>query len=113
VGDILLFKDTGGQVDVASLVSFVTDETTGERNRRAERGYPHYIDERYKGVAAQVINRDQVYGIHTGNNRWFGAVVLFANTTLGRLTLLLIPTILIFFYDPIMKFFRSFSEEKA
>ncbi len=112
-GDILLFKDSGGQVDVASLVSFVTDETTGERTGELNVDILNYVDERYKGVAAQVINRDQVYGIHTSNNRWFGAVVLFANTTLGRLTLLLIPTILIFFYDPIMKFFRSFSEEKA
>ncbi|MCE5344237.1 MAG: hypothetical protein LLF96_11735 [Eubacteriales bacterium] len=113
VGDVLLFKDMSGQVDVASLVAFTTDEVTGELTGQMKVDILNYIDERYRGVAAQVIDRSQVYGVHVSNNRWFGAIVLFANTTLGRLVLLLIPTFLIFFYDPIIKMFRNLTEEKA
>ncbi len=113
VGDVLLFKDMSGQVDVASLVEFAKDESTGELTGQLKVDILNYIDERYRGVAAQTIERSQVYGIHVSNNRWFGAIVLFANTTLGRLVLLLIPTFLIFFYDQILKMFRGLSEEKA
>ena len=112
IGDILLFKDMSGAVNVASLTAYQTDDTTGERTGMLETDVLNYVDERYRGMAAQSVSREQVYGIHTSNNRWLGAVVLFANTILGRLILLLIPTFLIFFYEPILRFFRSLSKEK-
>ncbi len=112
-GEILLFKDDAGTVCVASLLEYVTDEATGEKNGSLQVDILNYVDERYRGMAAQTIHREQVYGVHTGNNRWFGAVILFANTILGRLILLLIPTFLIFFYEPMMRFFRSISQEKS
>ena len=112
VGDILLFKDLSGAVNVASLTAFQMDENTGELTGLIETDVLNYIDDRYRGMAAQTIEREQVYAIHTGNNRWLGAIILFANTILGRLILLLIPTFLIFFYDPIIRFFRSLSKEK-
>jgi len=113
IGDILLFKDDAGTVDVASLKTFVVDEETGLANGELDVDILNYPDERFEGMVSQTINRSQVYGVHTGNNRWFGAVILFANTTLGRLLLLLIPAFLIFFYDQIVSFFRGISGEKG
>jgi len=111
-GDVLLFKDAAGTVNVASLLEFVTDEATGEKTGAMQVDILNYVDDRYRGMAAQQVHRDQVYGVHTSNNRWFGAVILFANTILGRLVLLLIPTFLIFFYEPLIRFFRSLSQER-
>src|SRR5690606_4343807 len=76
IGDILLFKDMSGAVNVASLTAYQTDDTTGERTGMLETDVLNYVDERYRGMAAQSVSREQVYGIHTSNNRWLGAVVL-------------------------------------
>lgn len=111
-GQILLFKDLAGVVNVAELTGFEMDEESGEETGRLETDVSNYVDERYRGMAAQTIGREQVYAVHDYNNRWLGAVILFANTILGRLILLLIPTILIFFYDPIVKFFREMTKEQ-
>ncbi len=111
VGQILLFKDLAGVVNVAALTGYERDEETAELTGRLETDVTNYIDERYRGLASQTIERSQVYAVHDYNNRWLGAVILFANTILGRLILLLIPTVLIFFYDPIMKFFRGITKE--
>ena len=113
VGDVLLFKDSAGAVGVAQLQEVVTDEATRVPTGDLKVDILNYTDERYKGMAAQTVSRQLVYGLHTGNNRWFGAVILFANTTLGRLILLLIPTFLIFFYEPIVDFFRAITKEKV
>lgn len=60
------------------------------------------------------IEAEQIYGVFSGRSRWLGAIVLFANSFFGRLLLLLIPAVLIFFYKPIIRFFGLFSKaEKA
>ena len=112
IGDILLFKDNADTVNVSALTEYVVDEETGEETGDLAVDILYYADDRYRGMAAQTISRDQVYGVHIGNNRWFGAIVLFANTIIGRLILLLIPTFLIFFYEPIVNFFRTITQEK-
>ena len=112
IGDILLYKDIADTVNVGILTGFVVDEETNERTGELETDIIYYADERYRGMAAQTVDREGVYGVHTGNNRWFGAIVLFANTIIGRLVLLLIPTFLIFFYDPIVNFFKTITKEK-
>ena len=112
IGDIILFKDSAGDVNVGELISFVTDPDTFEETGELLTDILYYADERYRGMAEQTVSRDLVYGIHTGNNRWFGAIVLFANTILGRLILLMIPTFLIFFYEPIVNFFKAITKEK-
>lgn len=113
IGDILLYKDNTGSVSVGQLTGFAVDPDTGEKTGELETDILYYADERYRGMAAQVVPRDQVYGVHTSNNRWFGAIVLFANTIIGRLILLLIPTFLIFFYEPIVGFFKTITKEKV
>ena len=112
VGDVLLFKDLAGVVNVAELTGYETDELTNEPTGRLETDVSNYVDERYRGLAAQTIDRGQVYAVHDYNNRWLGAIILFANTILGRLIFLLIPTIMIFFYEPVTKFFRNISKEQ-
>ncbi len=111
LGDVLLFKDLSGGVNVASLIGYESDELTGQPTGRLVTDVSNYVDEAYRGLAAQTVNRDQVYAVHDYNNRWLGALILFANTMLGRMVLLLIPTILIFFYDPIVRFFKNVSKE--
>lgn len=112
VGDVLLFKDLAGVVNVAELTGYETDELTNEPTGRLETDVSNYVDERYRGLAAQTIERGQVYAVHDYNNRWLGAIILFANTILGRLIFLLIPTVMIFFYEPVIKFFRNISNEQ-
>ncbi|HPJ01235.1 MAG TPA: hypothetical protein PKU80_00140 [Candidatus Limiplasma sp.] len=113
IGDIILYKDATQSVSVGEITGFAVDETTEEPTGELLTDIVYYADERYRGMAAQTVERDQVYGVHTGNNRWFGAIVLFANTILGRLILLLIPTFLIFFYEPIVNFFKTITKEKT
>ena len=112
VGDVLLFKDSAGGVNVGSLLAYVTDDVTGKQTGQLKTDILYYADERYRGMAEQTVTREQVYGVHTDNNRWLGAVILFANTIIGRLIFLLIPTFLIFFYEPIVDFFRNVTKEK-
>lgn len=112
VGDILLFKDSTDSVGVGQLKEFITDPETNEPTGELKTDILYYADERYRGMAEQKVLREKVYGVHTGNNRWFGAIVLFANTIIGRLILLLIPTFLIFFYEPIVSFFKTITKEK-
>lgn len=112
VGDIILFKDSTNSVGVGQIKEFLTDPETGRPTGELKTDILYYADERYRGMAEQTALREKVYGVHTGNNRWFGAIVLFANTIIGRLILLLIPTFLIFFYEPIVSFFRTITKEK-
>jgi hypothetical protein len=37
----------------------------------------------------KTVPRTSVHGIFIGRNRWLGALILFANTIIGRLVLLL------------------------
>ena len=113
IGDIILYKDIAGTVNVGELISFETDPETFEETGNLTTDILYYADERYRGMAEQTVSRDLVYGVHIGNNRWFGAIVLFANTIIGRLILLLIPTFLIFFYEPIVNFFKTITKEKT
>ncbi|MEG2315855.1 MAG: hypothetical protein RSC91_06540, partial [Clostridia bacterium] len=111
VNDIALYKDVTGEVKVARIKKYVTENAEDPANSTMLVDIDSYIDARYKGMAEQTIARSQIYGKFTSADRWLGALILFANTTLGRLLLLLIPTFLVFFYDPITKFFRSITVE--
>ena len=112
IGEILLFKDGTNSVGVGQLKEILTDPETNAPTGELKTDILYYADERYRGMAEQTVEREKVYGVHTGNNRWFGAIVLFANTIIGRLILLLIPTFLIFFYEPIVSFFKAITKEK-
>lgn len=73
----------------------------------------HYPDLMQEDALKRDILRDDIYGVYAGRNRWLGALILFANSFFGRLLLLLIPAILLFFYKPIIAFFNTFSKTEA
>ena len=112
-GDTILYKDNTGSVSVGQITGYITDPQEQAVMGDLTTDILYYADERYRGMAEQTVSRESVYGLHIGNNRWFGAIVLFANTIIGRLILLLIPTFLIFFYEPIVSFFKTITQEKT
>lgn len=104
-GDIVLYKDDVGVVQVRKILDFYLDEQTGEE--RANADITNYVEGAQKDALKTTLARSQVYGRLVGTNRYLGAAVLFANTMVGRLLFLLIPTILIFFSGPIFGLIRQ------
>ncbi len=107
-GDIVLYKDDVGVVQVRKILDFYADEKTGEE--RANADITNYVEGAEKDALKTTLARSQVYGRLVGTNRYLGVVVLFANTIIGRLLFLLIPTILIFFSGPILGIVRQFGK---
>jgi hypothetical protein len=52
----------------------------------------------------QEIDRGLIYGVFIGRSRWLGALILFANSVFGRITFLLIPLLVLYFYKQIKSF---------
>ncbi|AET67706.1 Peptidase S24-like protein [Desulfosporosinus orientis DSM 765] len=59
------------------------------------------------GAMKKTITRQDVHGIYTGRNRWLGALILFANTIVGRILFLLVPTVLLFYQGQIYKYLKK------
>lgn len=59
------------------------------------------------GAMKKTVPRHNVQGVYTGRSRWLGALILFANTIVGRLVFLLVPTILLFYHAQIYKFLKK------
>jgi signal peptidase I len=103
VGDIVIFRETN-EVFIERIVSVNGSVLTVDID--------YYPDLARDDALKKEISEDLVYGKYSGRNRWLGAVILFANSFFGRMILLLIPAILLFFYKPITKFFGVFSKSK-
>lgn len=112
LGSIVLFKDNAGQVQVQRLKEIIEEDAADPTKTKYLSDIDYYSDSRFAGMGEMEVTRGQIYGVFYEANRWLGAVILFANTTIGRLLLLLIPTFLVFFYDPIIRFFRTVSTEQ-
>lgn len=67
----------------------------------------NYQDGVSKGRYEKSIQKEAIYGIYTGRSRWLGAIILFANTIFGRLLLLLIPALVIFYYKPVLAYLKK------
>ena len=91
--DIVLYKDTLNEVTVARVL----DQT----NAQLEVDIDNYPESDTGGSMRETIEFDQVYGVYCGRSRWLGALILFGNTPIGRISMLLIPVILIFYYRQI------------
>lgn len=104
-GDIVLYKDDAGVVQVRKLLDFYEDPVTGDQRINAD--ITHYVEGADKDALRTNLKQSQIYGRLVGTNRYMGVVVLFANTMLGRLLFLLIPTVLIFFSGPIFALIRQ------
>ncbi|MDQ7095409.1 S26 family signal peptidase [Desulfosporosinus sp. PR] len=62
------------------------------------------------GAMKKTVSRQDVHGLYRGRNRWLGALILFANTIVGRLLFLLVPAVLLFYQGKIHKYFRRGGE---
>ncbi|QNU65347.1 S24 family peptidase [Ruminiclostridium herbifermentans] len=97
IGDIVIYESNGEasiarvQLSQAGKVTVSIDNHPSESEGR---------------VYSETININQIYGKYIGKSRWLGLLILFANSTIGRLTLLLIPIILLFYYKPIVAMLR-------
>ena len=99
-GEIVLYQSPSG-VNVARIISFNDNKIVVDIDNYP----PHNTSFLYR----EAINRNQIFGKFIGRSRWLGVLILFANTTLGRFLLLFIPSILLFYYNPITEFFRYIS----
>lgn len=97
MGDIVLFKhhDT---VYVERIFNIEDDEYTVDINS--------YPPNAHKGAMVKTIQRETIYGVYIGRNRWLGALILFANTITGRIVFLLVPAVVLFFKRRIAQAFR-------
>lgn len=103
VGDIVLFRESN-EIYIERIVSVNGSVLTVDID--------YYPDLTRENALKKEISDDLVYGTYSGGNRWLGAMILFANSFFGRMILLLIPAILVFFYKPITRFFGIFSKSE-
>ena len=103
VGDVILYKDDMGDVQVRRVNAVTTDEETGEVVFDLD--IDNYPADAIPDIMKTATVKETVYGRLVGVNRSLGAVVLFANTVVGRMLFLIVPTILIFYSGQIKRFF--------
>ena len=96
-GDIILFKS-----DHVIYVEKVI-ENSGQSITADIINYPPMSQ---TGAMVKTIRREEVIGVYTGRNRWLGALILFANTIVGRLLFLLVPAVLLFYHRQILKLYQ-------
>jgi len=100
VHDIIIFEENK-EVFIEKIIEINSDTYTVD--------VTYYPPMSEVGALKKTIARENIYGLYSGGNRWLGALILFANTIFGRLIFLLLPAVLIFFYKPIVDFFRKLS----
>lgn len=66
----------------------------------------HYPELAREDAMRRTVDRSQIYGRLSGRNRWLGALIHFANTIIGRILFLLIPSILLFYHDRIFNLLK-------
>ena len=103
VGDVILYKDAMGEVQVRRANNIYVDGESGDTVIDCD--IDNYPEDAIKDVMKTKTSKATVYGRLVGVNRGLGAVVLFANTVVGRMLFLIVPTILIFYSGQIRRFF--------
>lgn len=101
--DIILYRANDTTVAIARVVEMDDEQWIVD--------YDHYPDNTDPELLREKIAPQQVEGIFMAASRWLGLLVLFANTMIGRLFMLILPSILIFFYQPIIHFLDRFKQE--
>lgn len=97
-GDIVLYRDGESVVNIARVYE--------KNDNQIVVDFDHYPDGTDPYLLQEKINPLSVEGVFVMSSRWLGLLVLFANTMLGRLFMLVLPSVLIFFYQPIIKFLK-------
>jgi hypothetical protein len=96
-GQIVLFKDNN--IVYVERIARKLDTTL-------EVDIDHYPAGAEEGAMVKQIPRSAVYGVYSGRSRWLGALILFANTIVGRLLFLLMPAVLLFARKRISTLYR-------
>lgn len=92
VGDILLFvQDNTAYVE--RVISFSGDGFIVDIDNYPEMSQPEFMK--------KAVTRSEIHGIYSGRSRWLGALILFANSIFGRVVLLVIPAILLYYHRQI------------
>ncbi|MEG1520273.1 MAG: hypothetical protein RR458_04720 [Clostridia bacterium] len=102
VGDIVRYKYNN--INEIGMVMEITPDhiITNITN------YPEMAE---KDVMKRTLNRYDIDSRHAYTNRYLGALILFANTIFGRILMLLIPTILIFYHKQIINLINKISSK--
>ncbi|MEG1790808.1 MAG: hypothetical protein RR245_00910 [Clostridia bacterium] len=102
VGDIIMFTDEN--VTYVEKIVEINDKIVVDIV-----AYPQNVPE---NAMKKYIERQQVDAIHVGNNRVLGAVIMFANSYIGRVIMLLLPIIFLFFNKKIIARFFKYKPNK-
>lgn len=102
IDEIILYRSGDNMVNVARVVSIQDGEMIVDYDRYPDNTDPELLQEK--------ILASQVEGEYMASSRWLGLLVLFANTMLGRLFMLILPSILIFFYQPIVHYIEKLKQ---
>ena len=98
IGDIVLFREDS-RIFVERIIAIEDDYVTVDIDK--------YPKDSKEGIMIKSIPRKQIYAKYVSSSRYLGALILFANTTFGRLIFLVLPSVLLFFHKPIKKQIRS------
>lgn len=110
--DLAYFKriDENEQIETGDIVLFKKENVVYVERVIARSGNQITVDIDYyppsaqKDSMKQEIDRGLIYGVFIGRSRWLGALILFANSVFGRITFLLIPLLVLYFYKQIKSF---------
>lgn len=113
--DFVCFKtlDNKTAPDIGQIVIFKQDNTVFVERIVGTDGENYIVDIDYypptaqKGSMIKSVSRNQIFGIYIYKNRWLGALTIIANTLWGRIIFLVLPLMLLFFYQPIQNFFKK------
>ncbi len=109
MNDLAYFKkvDTQQEIEKGQIILFDQNnviyverviEKTGNELKVDIDNYPPMSQ---TGAMLKTVPRQAVHGVYSGRNRWLGALILFANTIVGRLLFLLLPAVLLFYQKQI------------
>jgi signal peptidase I len=97
-GQIVLFRDNN--IVYVERITKKLDDTL-------EVDIDHYPAGAESGAMIKSVHRAAVYGIYSTRSRWLGALILFANTIIGRVLFLLVPAIFLFFRKQIAAAYKK------
>ncbi len=114
LNDLAYFKKVDSQfpIETGQIILFKSDNVIYVERVIEKKGNEIIADiDNYPplsrpGAMLKTAAREDILGVYTGRSRWLGALILFANTIVGRLLFLLAPAVLLFYHRQIMHIFR-------
>lgn len=94
IDDILFYKK-GEEISIARVKAI--------QGTRLTMNVDYYAPSVKADYLKEDIDRSTVTARYAGRSRWLGALLLFSNSVFGRLLFLLVPCVLIFYYNAIRR----------